>query len=107
MTNKPWDLGKYMDAASRATLIEQYGVVSQVVGLIIESEGPGVELGEICHIHPKGTGPPIEAEVVGFRRKQIVLMPMGELYGVSPGVWLGQPVEPCGSKWGQIFGQGV
>ncbi len=74
-----------MDAASRATLIEQYGVVSQVVGLIIESEGPGVELGEICHIHPKGTGPPIEAEVVGFRRKQILLMPMGELHGVSPG----------------------
>jgi flagellum-specific ATP synthase len=85
VTNKPWDLGKYMDAASRATLIEQYGVVSQVVGLIIESEGPGVELGEICHIHPKGTGPPIEAEVVGFRRKQILLMPMGELHGVSPG----------------------
>ncbi|NLN15993.1 MAG: flagellar protein export ATPase FliI [Firmicutes bacterium] len=85
MTDKTWNLAKYVDAIDRATLIEQYGVVSQVVGLIIESEGPGVELGEICHIYPKGAGRPIEAEVVGFRRKQILLMPMGELHGVSPG----------------------
>ena len=85
MTNKKWNLAKYVDAIGRAALIEQYGVVSQVVGLIIESEGPGVELGEICHIYPKGAGQPIEAEVVGFRRKQILLMPMGELHGVSPG----------------------
>jgi flagellum-specific ATP synthase len=85
VTNKKWNLAKYVDAIGRAALIEQYGVVSQVVGLIIESEGPGVELGEICHIYPKGAGQPIEAEVVGFRRKQILLMPMGELHGVSPG----------------------
>ena len=39
MTDKTWNLAKYVDAIDRATLIEQYGVVSQVVGLIIESEG--------------------------------------------------------------------
>ncbi|HHW15629.1 MAG TPA: flagellar protein export ATPase FliI [Firmicutes bacterium] len=64
--------------------IRQSGKVSQVIGLTVESVGPAVHLGELCHIHPR-TGRPIEAEVVGFREFRVLLMPLGEMDGLGPG----------------------
>ena len=73
--------------------VKHYGRVENIVGLFVESEGPASFLGELCYILP-GTGVkynggvnggPILAEVVGFRGKRVVMMPFGELAGVSVG----------------------
>ncbi len=73
--------------------IKLYGRIRNIVGLFVESEGPATFLGELCHIIP-GTGikangvlnvEPILAEVVGFKGKSVIMMPFGELAGVSVG----------------------
>jgi len=51
---------------------------------MIESNGPGVAIGCICTIRSR-TRPPIEAQVVGFRDNQTLLMPLGDIYGIEPG----------------------
>ena len=61
------------------------GKVNQVVGLVIESDGPPVSVGELCTITNKGGGPPVLAEVVGFKRSRVLLMPLGPMEGISPG----------------------
>jgi len=59
--------------------------VQQVIGLVIESVGPAARVGEVCEIHFQRTRPPIFAEVVGFRQNRVLLMPLGEMEGITPG----------------------
>ncbi|WP_088187739.1 flagellar protein export ATPase FliI [Desulfosporosinus sp. FKA] len=64
--------------------ISAQGRVSKIVGLMIESAGPRVSVGEYCHILTYN-GQEIPAEVVGFRDSTALLMPLGELEGIAPG----------------------
>jgi len=66
---------------------EEPGKVDEVVGLVIRATVPGVALGELVRIDSQVR--PITAEVVGFRGEQALLLPLGELVGVSPAstVW--------------------
>ncbi|HEY2801366.1 MAG TPA: FliI/YscN family ATPase [Chthoniobacterales bacterium] len=66
-------------------LTEQIGRVAQVTGLVIESEGPDVALGDVCRIHSRGDTTETLAEVVGFRDHRILLMPLGEMNHVHAG----------------------
>jgi flagellum-specific ATP synthase len=59
--------------------------VVQVIGLVIESEGPVAAVGEICRIESARHDGITLAEVVGFRNHHLLLMPLGELHGIHPG----------------------
>jgi len=62
------------------------GLVTGVVGLIIQSRGPRAMVGELCWLSPgNGIEAGVWAEVVGFRESQLMLMPLGSLEGISPG----------------------
>ena len=61
------------------------GRVVQVTGLVIESEGPDLGLGELCTISSERTGNIIEAEVVGFREQRLLLMPLTTMTDVHAG----------------------
>jgi len=63
------------------------GVVTQVVGLLIESEGPAVSLGDFCQIET-GRRRGVRCQVVGFRSGRVLSMALDELIGVE----LGQPI---------------
>ena len=65
--------------------IERVGRVAQVTGLVIESDGPSVSMGEVCKIGIHGAAHGTYAEVVGFRDQRVLLMPLGELHDVSAG----------------------
>jgi flagellum-specific ATP synthase len=65
--------------------IERVGRVAQVTGLVIESDGPSVGIGEVCKIGLRGALHGAYAEVVGFRDHRVLLMPLGELHDVSAG----------------------
>ena len=58
--------------------VRRVGRVVRVTGLIIESEGPNLPLGEVCQITGPGDEIPVFAEVVGFRDHRLLLMPLGE-----------------------------
>jgi flagellum-specific ATP synthase len=76
---------KYKNMISTHDFVKYSGRVSQVVGLTIESIGPAVNLGEICHIYPLKNHTPIVAEVVGFKNNIVSLMPLGDMNGIGPG----------------------
>lgn len=65
-------------------LLDVKGRVTQVVGLVVEANGPNSRIGDLCWIE-SGSDEPIAAEVVGFRGDRVLLMPLGELSGVRAG----------------------
>ena len=80
------DINKFIDAVDECASIKLTGKVTQVVGLVIESQGPPVSVGELCYVQSKIPGvSPIPAEVVGFREGSVMLMPVGEMQGIGPG----------------------
>lgn len=65
--------------------IESTGRVTQVVGLVVEAEGPAAHLGDICRILSPREPQPVLAEVVGFRQQLLLLMPLGPLGQIGQG----------------------
>ncbi len=61
------------------------GKVNRVVGIVIEGNGPGVPVGSLCDIFPVGSSKAVRAEVVGFQKNSILLMPIGSIKGIGPG----------------------
>ncbi|NOQ50905.1 MAG: flagellum-specific ATP synthase FliI, partial [Desulfuromonadaceae bacterium] len=61
------------------------GKVTQIVGLVVEGYCPTATVGTLCQMIPLGGGPPVPAEVVGFKNSRALLMPLGELRGLGPG----------------------
>ncbi len=61
------------------------GEVVRVAGGIIESRGPALQIGDLCHILTGGPHRPTAAEVVGFRKDAIILMPLHDTVRIAPG----------------------
>src|SRR5690606_21425922 len=78
------NLDRYLDRLARVEGYRQRGWVSQVVGLTIESSGPRPTSGRLRTVHPDGGRGAILAEVVGFRDRMTVLMPLGVMHGIGP-----------------------
>ncbi len=70
---------------SGTRLVQNRGRVTQMIGLVIESQGPMASVGEICRIESQVTGTTTKAEVVGFRDRNLLLMPLGDVQGICPG----------------------
>ncbi|NLP13547.1 MAG: flagellar protein export ATPase FliI [Clostridium sp.] len=79
------NLLKYHEILEKTNLIEYIGKVTKVVGLTIESDGPEVNIGEICRINALRENKKIAAEVVGFKDNKVLLMPLGNMSGIGPG----------------------
>lgn len=80
------DLDRYIQTVENTDTLQMSGRVAQVVGLVIEALGPEMAVGDLCTIVDEDTRtPPVDAEVVGFRDKRVLLMPLGVLEGINPG----------------------
>jgi flagellum-specific ATP synthase len=78
-------LTDYLNQAQKYHFFFTYGKVSEVVGLLIKVEGLNVFIGEVCEVEVNKPGRVAQAEVVGFVKKTVLLMPLGELNGIGPG----------------------
>ena len=78
-------LDKYHRCLNATCAIQAYGKVTNVVGLVIEAQGPVSRLGTVCDIYTKGHMRKITAEVLGFRDNKVMLMPLEEIRGIGPG----------------------
>ena len=70
------------------------GRVERVTGLVLESRGPRIPLGEVCRV--KTSAGSLLAEVVGFRERFTLLMALQETAGLGPGdvvTATGQPLQ--------------
>lgn len=79
------ELNKYIESIKEKRFIKYKGEIAQVTGLTIESNGPMATIGELCEIYPQDGIESIMAEVVGFKDERILLMPLGEMTGISSG----------------------
>lgn len=71
------------NALEQAKVVHIRGRVVQVTGTIIRAVMPAVKIGEICHLHSPGNDSPMKAEIVGFSQGSALLMPMGDMQGIS------------------------
>ncbi|MGI6122578.1 MAG: flagellar protein export ATPase FliI [Acetivibrionales bacterium] len=77
-------LDKYKKLLDSRSFVRYSGKVTKVVGLTIEAEGPETHIGALCHIFTQNDRM-VLAEVVGFKDKQVLLMPIGDMSGIGPG----------------------
>lgn len=94
------DFTPYYDALESTQLVKMHGKVTQVVGLTIESEGPSVQMDELCHIYKKNSLVPVRTEVVGFRGNKVVMMPIDDMVGIAPGCEVRATGKPLAVKVG-------
>jgi len=78
------DFSKLMKRVSNTSTIYSEGIVKKVIGLTIEVQGIKAFVGELCIIYNQ-RNIPVNCEVVGFRDEFVILMPLDELIGISPG----------------------
>ena len=69
----------------RVRTLDKIGTVRRVTGLVIESEGPEVSIGQVCSISSERHGETMEAEVVGFRENVVLLMALESVHLIHPG----------------------
>jgi len=78
------DFEKFHSALRQVNLLSCQGSVVRVSGLTVESAGPMVALGELCGIQIRD-GRRVLAEVVGFHKDHLILLPLEHIGGISPG----------------------
>lgn len=59
-----------------------HGRITEVVGMLIKAVVPYVKMGEICLV--KRETDPLVTEVVGFTKDEVLLSPLGTMYGIGP-----------------------
>lgn len=98
--NIRWDY--YEDAVESCRPLTAEGRVAKVTGLIAEGRGPSMGVGATCSIQ-NVEGEEVPAEVVGFNDSRIILMPYGEMRGISPGCKIAlvheRPYVPVGDAY--------
>lgn len=83
----------FLSAMQNAEPIQIHGKISEVIGLLIESSGPFASIGDVCTIENNGQRVGM-AEVVGFRKDRTLLMPLGKLEGIHPGLTVVSTKKP-------------
>ena len=77
-------IDEWMSRLPMIETIKTHGKVTDVIGLIIESNGPSVELGEVCTIYDKNGKEICKTEVVGFKDGKVLSVSLGEVHNISP-----------------------
>ena len=77
-------LARLLEAVERVEPVRRTGRVVEMVGLLVESEGPAAAVGDFCEIRLAG-GRAMRSQVVGFRSGRMLLMPLEEVEGMEAG----------------------
>ncbi len=85
MEEKQIDLEPYFHRLRTINPIRMVGSVRRAVGLVVESLGPPVSVGELCEIMGTNADSGIPAEVIGFRDNYVLSMPLFKVHGVKLG----------------------
>ncbi len=103
------DVGEALARLDQVNPLRLAGRVSEVTGLLVRATIPGVHVGELVYIDTAPGGAPspgeprLQAEVVGFRGEEVVLMPLGAAAGIGPD----SLVTPTGRPLSIAVGEGV
>ena len=74
-----------LNAIKNTPLIKRVGKVTQIFGLIIESDGPDVFIGEQVEIYSSISEDVVAAEVIGIKNNKVIMMPYEDVSGIKYG----------------------
>src|ERR1700732_5235355 len=78
------DLAAYHQKLARIETCRWTGTITDLVGLLVESNGPAVGVGDFCEITTRD-GRMIRTQVIGFRDGRVLSMPLEETDGLHLG----------------------
>src|SRR5438552_15637139 len=81
------NLQPYFEKLTRIETYRRTGAVTELIGLLVESNGPAVAVGDFCEIGTQ-SGRSIRTQVIGFRAGHVLSMPLEE----TGGLHLGDPI---------------
>lgn len=96
-------LNEVIDHIDQLDSFKRYGRVKRVIGLMIESKGPESSIGDVVYIHVGSNNKKrlIQAEVVGFKEDDVILMPYTSLSEISSGCLVEATSKPLEIKVGR------
>ncbi len=94
------NLAKAIEGIDSRNLVKRYGKVYRSVGLLLESKGPEVNIGDMCHIFKDDRKEMIKAEVIGFQNEHVLLMPYEKTNQIGPGSIVESLRKPLSIKVG-------
>jgi flagellum-specific ATP synthase len=77
-------LAPYFAELDRVSPMRWTGRVTELVGLLVESHGPNVAVGDFCELETSA-GRRIRTQVIGFRNGRVLSMPLEEIDGLQLG----------------------
>ena len=95
-------LQPYLNDLQQVALLPWCGHVTATVGLLIESQGPAVAIGDFCEVFT-GEERGIRTQVIGFRNGRVLSMPLEEPEGLQ----LGSRVIARSQEAGLTVGPGL
>ena len=80
----PISFAPLIESVENIELLPWTGHVTEMVGLLVASQGPAVSIGDFCEVHTS-SGRVVRSQVIGFRDNQVLSMPLEELDGLQLG----------------------
>jgi FliI/YscN family ATPase len=81
------NITQYLGALDRMSTMPWTGSVTQLIGLLVESQGPAAAVGDFCEVITSD-GRHVRTQVIGFRDGRVLSMPLEETGGLQ----LGDPI---------------
>ncbi|MCX6625500.1 MAG: FliI/YscN family ATPase, partial [Acidobacteria bacterium] len=79
-----WDPTAYLRTLAGIRPFQRTGSVTELIGLLIESQGPATAMGDFCEVLT-ASGRAIRTQVIGFRNGKVLSMPLEETDGLQLG----------------------
>ncbi|MAW05334.1 MAG: flagellum-specific ATP synthase FliI, partial [Deltaproteobacteria bacterium] len=78
------NLETYISCIENLPVLRKEGRIMQVIGHMVEATNPGCSVGGMCKIFNPATNKSVTAEVVGFRKDRMLVMPLHNAHGIGP-----------------------
>jgi FliI/YscN family ATPase len=99
------NLSGYFETVERIEPFRWTGTVVELVGLLVESVGPAVAVGDFCEVLCEG-GRAIRTQVIGFRNGRVLSMPLEETGGLRLGdLIVARKEQACVAVGPQLLGR--
>jgi ATP synthase in type III secretion protein N len=105
------EIAEALSALDQVNPLRVAGRVKEVTGLVMRATVPGVRVGELVYVDVEAMSAEaaaqrstrLQAEVVGFRGEEMVLLPLGPVAGIGPD----SVVSPTGRSLSVAVGEGL
>jgi flagellum-specific ATP synthase len=77
------DINRHIKILESAHFTKDSGKITEVTGMIIKGFLPGANVGSVCRVTPSTVDKPFLAEVIGFKDKSVLMMPLEQARGVG------------------------